>query len=61
MDTTKINNRANFKASDSLEEKIRKHHKNVNNVLKRAGQGEIINLSDLMIDHETLREEQGKE
>jgi len=50
-------NRAGFKDSDPLEKKIEKHNRNVEDTMNRAKLGAVINLTDLMIDHEKIYEE----
>lgn len=55
MDTP--SNRAGFKDSDSIEIKIEKHNENVSETMARAKLGEVINLTDLMIDQGQIYKE----
>lgn len=51
-----ISNRAEFQKGDSIPEMMRKHDENVKRTIARAEKGEIINLSDLLIDKEKIDE-----
>lgn len=47
-------NRAGFNKDDSIEEKKRKHNKNVKETMKKAKEGKTVNLSDMMMDREEI-------
>jgi hypothetical protein len=60
-DYARIQNRAGIKKEDSIKEAIKKHNANVEKTIRRAEQGEIICLTDLWIDKETIEEKMIKE
>jgi len=56
MELKNITNRADIKETDTIQEAIKKHNENLNKTFERAEKGEIINLTDLMIDKEQIDE-----
>lgn len=56
MKTEQIENRAEIKETDTIQEAIKKHNGNINKTFDRAEKGEVINLTDLMIDKEQIGE-----